>query len=77
MTFVRDWLKNLILMVLAVVAVGIFMFVFVKIFYPELIGMFQLTWEATVGFINVLKLWPIVVLAVIVSAMPRRWRRAR
>jgi len=73
--FFRDWLHNLWITAAAVIGVGIFMLIFMKIFYPEALGILFLTGKLTIGMINVLKLWPIVVLAIIASAIPRRRRR--
>jgi hypothetical protein len=73
--FLRDWLHNLWVGLLALIGVGLFMLVFMKIFYPESLGFLFLTGQFTVGLVNILRLWPVVILAVIVYAMPRRRRR--
>ncbi len=65
-SFLGDFLRNLV--VIALILGG--MALFVTIFYPE-------TWEvfAGVGFvITLLKFWPIVILGLLISAIPRRRR---
>jgi hypothetical protein len=57
------------------VLVCIVMIIFMKIFYPDALGLIFLTGQFSIGMINVLRLWPIVILAIIVYAMPFRRRR--
>lgn len=73
--FFRDWLHNLWVTVAAVVVVGILMVIFMKIFYPETLGIMSLSGQFAVGLISTLKWWPLVILAIIISAFPRRRRR--
>lgn len=73
--FVRDWLHNLWVTVAAVVVVGILMVVFMKIFYPETLGIMSLSGQFAVSLIGALKWWPLVILAIIISAFPRRRSR--
>jgi hypothetical protein len=75
MDYLRAWLRNLVidLSVLAVVCIG--MLIFMKIFYPDALSVMFLSGQFAIGMVNVLKLWPLVILAVIVYAMPRRRTR--
>ncbi len=75
MPFLKEWFHNLYITVLAFIGVFIFMFIFMKIFYPDTISVFVLMGQFGVLLANSLKLWPLIVLAVIVSAMPRRRRK--
>jgi hypothetical protein len=74
-SFLRDWLHNLWVTVLAVIGVGLFMLIFMRIFYPDTISLFVMMGKWTAEFATALKLWPIIVLMILVSAFPRRWRR--
>ncbi len=75
MSFLRDWIRNLFITVLVFIGVAIFMFVFMKIFYPDTISIFALMGQIGVELANAFKLWPLIVLAVIISAIPRRRRK--
>lgn len=75
MDFLRSWLRNLFTDLLIVVVVCIGMLIFMKIFYPDTISFLFLTGQFAIGMVNILKLWPFVILAVIVYAIPRRRRR--
>lgn len=75
MDFVRDWMHNLYVTVLAVIGVGIFMLLFMQIFYPEAVSLFFMMGQGTVQLAGALKLWPILVLVGILSALPRPRRR--
>lgn len=74
MDFLRAWLRNLFTDFLILVVVCIGMLIFAKIFYPDVLSFLFLTGQFSIEMINVLKLWPIVILAVIVSALPRQKR---
>ena len=76
MEFLRAWIRNLVIDIVVLVGVGIVMLIFMKIFYPDALSILLLTGQFTIGMFNVMKLWPIVILAAIVYAMPRR-RRTR
>jgi len=75
MLFLKEWIRNLFITVLAFLGVSIFMFIFMKIFYPDAASVFVLMGQFGVQIANLLKLWPLIVLAVIVSAMPQRRRK--
>ena len=74
MDYVKRWIKNLIIDLLIIVGVCIFMLIFMKIFYPDALGLLFLSGQFSIQLINMLKLWPIVILAVIVYSLPRRRR---
>jgi hypothetical protein len=76
-TFLRDWLHNLWVTVLVVIGVGLFMLIFMRIFYPEALSALFLMGQFSVQFATALKLWPIIILGIIVSAFPQRRRRRR
>ena len=46
------------------------MLLFMEIFYPDALGILSLSGQFAVGMINILKLWPLVILAIIISAFP-------
>jgi len=75
MDFLRVWIRNLFTDLLIVVVVCIVMLIFMKIFYPDALSLLLLSGQFAVGMVNILKLWPLVILAVIIYAMPRRRRR--
>ena len=77
MLFLREWIRNLFMTVLVFIGVSIFMFIFMKIFYPDTISIFVLMGQFGVQLANLLKLWPLIILAIIVSAMPRRRRNRK
>jgi hypothetical protein len=72
MNFVRTWIRNLLTDLLIVVVVCIVMLIFLKIFYPDVLSLIMLTGQFSVGMINILKLWPLVILVIIFSAIPQR-----
>jgi hypothetical protein len=74
MDFLRAWIRNLFIDLLVIAGVSIFMLIFMKIFYPDAFSILLLSGRITIGMINVMKLWPLVILATIVYAMPRRKR---
>jgi hypothetical protein len=76
MDYLRRWVRNLFINLAVIAGVTIFMLIFVRIFYPETFSMLFLTGKAMIGMINVLSLWPLVILIAIINAMPRR-RRSR
>jgi len=66
MSYLKRYLRNLL--ILALVIGG--MFLFVAIFYPNTMSIFS-----GVGQVfSALKLWPILVLVLLVGALPRRRR---
>ena len=74
MDYVKRWIKNLITDLLIIVGICIFMLIFMKIFYPDSLAFISLTGQFSIQLISVLKLWPLVILAVIAYSMPRRSR---
>lgn len=72
MDFLRAWIRNLWIDIIVVTGVGIFMIIFMRIFYPEALGVVFLSGQFAVGMVNVLKLWPLVILGIFVHALPRR-----
>ena len=76
-TYLRDWFHNLWVTVVVVIGVGLFMLIFMRIFYPEALSAFFLMFQVWVQLATALKLWPIIILAIIVSALPRRKSRRR
>jgi hypothetical protein len=72
--FLRDWFHNLWVTVAAVIGAGLFMLIFMRIFYPESIPVMYLMAQGGIEFITMLKLWPFVVLGIFISALPRRRR---
>lgn len=77
MLFLKDWIRNLFMTVLVFIGVSIFMFIFMKIFYPDTISVFVLMGQFGTQLANGLKLWPLIILAIIISAMPRRRRNRK
>lgn len=75
MDFLRVWIRNLFTDLLIVVVVCVVMLIFMKIFYPDALSLLLLSGQFAVGMVNILKLWPLVILTVIIYAMPRRRRR--
>ena len=72
MDYLRRWIRNLLTDLLILAVIGIVLILFMRIFYPDALSVLFLSGQFTIGMINVLKLWPLVILAVIVYAMPRR-----
>ena len=66
MKYLKTYLHNLLLMILIFGG----MLIFMKIFYPETLSLFPLMGQMVSGF----NLWPIVILTLLVSALPRRRR---
>ncbi len=75
MSFLRDWIRNLFMIAFVFIGVSVFMFIFMKIFYPDTISIFVLMGQFGVQLANLLKLWPLIILAVIIYAMPRQRRK--
>jgi hypothetical protein len=79
MDFIRAWIRNLLIELLIIVVVGVGTLIFLRIFYPDVISMLFLMGQFAVGLTTILKLWPIVILMLIVypllNALPRRRRR--
>lgn len=72
MEYAKAWIQNIFRDLLIVMGVCVVMYVFMKIFYPDALSLLFLSGQFGVGLVNTLKLWPLVILAVIVYAMPRR-----
>jgi hypothetical protein len=66
MSYLRAYLRNLL--ILALVMVGLF--IFVMIFYPATLSFFSAMGQAY----SALKLWPLIILFLLVAALPRRRR---
>jgi|GEM_PF-4630051 len=64
MKYLKKYLRNLAAMIMIFLG----MIIFMKIFYPETLKIFPLMGEMITG----LKMWPIVILMLFISAMPRR-----
>ena len=67
MTFLRGYLRNLLL--IALVLVG--MLIFMRVFYPDTLAVLPLMGE----IYSALNLWPLLILVLLVLALPRRRRR--
>jgi hypothetical protein len=74
MEYIREWIRNLLIDLGVIAVIIFFMVVFMKLFYPDALSLIILSGQFTIGMIHVLKLWPLVLLAAIVYAMPRRRR---
>ncbi len=72
MDYLRAWLRNLLIDLSVLALVCILMLIFMKILYPDALSLIFLSGQFAIGMVNVLKLWPLVILGVIVYAMPRR-----
>jgi predicted membrane chloride channel (bestrophin family) len=72
MRFLKDWIKNLWITILVFIGASIFMFIFMKIFYPETISALSLMSQFGIQLANALKLWPFIILAIIISAIPKQ-----
>ena len=66
MKFLLAYIRNLLLMALVIGG----MLVFTRIFYPSALDIFVLMGKAY----SILKLWPFLILALLVAALPRRRR---
>ncbi len=75
MGYVRAWIRNIISDLIVVGGVCLLMYVFLRIFYPDALQLLLASGQAGFSIINALRLWPLVVLAVIVYALPRHWHR--
>ncbi len=73
--FLKAWLHNLWITLAAVVGVALLALLFTKIFYPDAFSLLFLSGQFAVGLVSTLKWWPLVILAIIVSALPRPRRR--
>ena len=74
MDYLRDWVRNLFIDLLIIVVVCVGMAIFMRIFYPDTLSFFAMMVKWTAEFATAFKLWPFVILMVIVSALPRRRR---
>ena len=77
MDFLRTWFRNLLTDLLIVAIVCIVMLIFMKVFYPDALSFLFLTGQFAVEMVNIMKLWPLVILAVIVYSLPRSKRSRR
>lgn len=75
MDYLREWMRNLFTDLLVIVLVCVGMLIFLKIFYPDVLSFMFLTGQFAVQLASVLKLWPLIIFAVIVYSLPRRRRR--
>jgi hypothetical protein len=75
MDYLRAWIRNLLIDLTIIAVVCIAILIFMKIFYPDALSIMLLSGQFAIGMVDVLKLWPLVILAVIVYAMPRRRSR--
>jgi glucan phosphoethanolaminetransferase (alkaline phosphatase superfamily) len=75
MDYIREWIRNLFTDLLVIVLVCVVMLIFMRIFYPDTLSFMFLTGQFAVQLANVLKLWPLIILAVIAYSLPRRRRR--
>ncbi len=75
MGYVRAWIRNIISDLVVVGGVCFFMYIFLRVFYPDALNVVLASGQAGVSLVNALRLWPVVVLAVIVYALPRHWHR--
>jgi hypothetical protein len=66
MDFLKAYLRNLLLMALVIGG----MLIFMRIFYPDALGLLPLIGQVYSG----LNLWPIIILALLALALPRRRR---
>lgn len=64
MKFLKSYLRNLLIIVLVIAGMALFM----RIFYPEALSVFPLMGQVYTG----LNLWPFIILALLVFALPRR-----
>jgi hypothetical protein len=76
MDYLRAWIRNLFYELLVIIALCIFMLIFMKIFYPEALSFFFLVVQGTVQPEGLLKLVPLAILMVLVYALPPRAPRA-
>lgn len=75
MGYLRLWLRNLFIDLLVILIVGVGMAIFMRIFYPDALSLMFLSGQFAVQLAGALKLWPIIILAVIVYSLPRPRRR--
>ena len=75
MDYLREWIRNLFTDLLVIVLVCIGMLIFMSIFYPDTLSFFFISGQFAVQLATALKLWPLIILAVIVYSLPRRKRR--
>jgi hypothetical protein len=66
MKYLKEFLKNILIIIAIIIGMGIF----IKIFYPETLPFFGAMGELITG----MKLLPIVILFIIISALPKRRR---
>jgi uncharacterized membrane protein len=64
MKYLKTFLQNLLILILVIIS----MTIFAKIFYPETLSVFSAMGE----LYTALKLWPIIILVLLASALPRR-----
>jgi ABC-type methionine transport system permease subunit len=74
MKFIKSYFYNLITMALFIIVVIIGMIVFTKIFYPGSISSSLILWQTVGQIISAFKLWPIVILMLLMLPLTRRRR---
>jgi hypothetical protein len=72
MEYIRRWIHNLFIDLVIVIVICIGTIIFMKFFYPAALSLMLLSGQFMIGMVNVLNLWPIVILVIIISAMPQR-----
>lgn len=71
MDYFLKFVTNIFILLAVVVGTAIFM----QIFYPESLEFLVQTFEVMFEFISSLRLWPIVIVGLIVAMLPKRRRR--
>jgi hypothetical protein len=69
MDFLRAYLRNLLVLALIIAGLAIFCL----IFYPRVFTLFS----EVIKVYSILKLWPLLILAILVGIIPRRSRRRK
>lgn len=72
MDFLRAWMRNLWIDIIVVAGVSVFMIIFMRIFYPDALALLLLSGQFAIGMVNILKLWPLVILGIFIHALPKR-----
>ncbi len=75
MTYLWEWIVNLFRTIMVIIGVCLFMYIFMRIFYPDAIDFSVLVVQGWIQIASGLKLWPILILIFILAALPRRKRR--
>ncbi len=77
MGYVWAWVRNIFADLLIVGAVIAGLLLFTRIFYPDVFTLLFAAGQRGVGLAGALKLWPLIILAVVLYALPRHWRRRK